>query len=251
MCAAPASTRRTRDRGHARPPLAVLARAAGAAGALLLAGFAATGCSPSSVSALPSKATVINELAARLDHGDGNQYQAGYRLDGGWTATVSQATGPIRHAWSFSSGRASSSYLTTWSATSTCTGTPVTCTLTAPPVLNDQPDFAAIFRTSGQRFVPPEQLMSLLTNASLHGATVRGHTTTVAGKSAYCGSATGGGTPGFTGCLTSGGALASFTGTVDGHRVDVQLTSVTPGQPSADRFVTPPGATIVDRRSGQ
>jgi hypothetical protein len=251
MFAAPAGTRRTRDRGHGRPPLAVLASAAGVAGVLLLAGFGAAGCSPSSVSALPSKATVINELAARLDHGDSNQYQATYRLGGGWRATVSQATGPIRHAWSFSSGSASSSFVTTWSATSTCTGTPVTCTLTAPPVLNDQPDIDAIFRTSGQRFVSAQQLMSLLTNASLHGATVRGRSTTVAGSSAYCATASGGGTPGFTGCLTSGGALASFAGTVDGHRVDAELTSISPGQPAADAFGMPPGATIVDRRSGQ
>jgi hypothetical protein len=252
MHAAPATTRRTRDRDHARRPFAGPAGrwtvTLGAAGALLLAGLGAAGCSPSSVSALPSKATVTNELAARLDHGDANQYQASYRLAGGWTATVSQATGPIRHAWSFASAGAASSYTTTWSAATTCTGTPATCTLTAPPVLNDQPDIAAIFQASGYRFVSSEQLMSLLTNASMHRATVRGHSTTVAGVAAYCATASGGSTPGFTGCLTAGGALASFTGTVGGHRVDAVLTGVTPGRPAASAFETPAGATVVDHR---
>jgi hypothetical protein len=125
---------------------------------------------------------------------------------------------------------------------------PGNCTLTAPPVLNDQPDTAAIFRTSGYRFVSSEQLMSLLTNASLHRATVRGHSATVAGKPAYCATASGGSEPGFTGCLTAGGALARFTGTVDGHRVDVELTGVTAGQPAAASFETPVGAVVVDHR---
>lgn len=262
MHAAPAATRRSRDRdavdlpARRRPtgPAGRSLAALGAAAALLLAGLGTAGCSPSSVSALPSKATVINELAARLDHGDANQYQARYRLAGGWTATVSLATGPIRHAWSFASAGSSSSFTTTWSATTTCaggTGAAATCTLTAPPVLNDQPDINAIFRTSGYRFVPAQQFMSLLTNASLRQATVRGHSTTVAGRSAYCATVSGGSTPGFTGCLTSGGALASFTGTVDGHRVDAELTGVTAGQPAAAAFEAPAGATVVDHRSGQ
>jgi hypothetical protein len=262
MCAAPARTRRTRDRGHRGRPASQPVRLLAGVLGLALAGAGAAGCSPSSVSGLPSKATAVNELAARLDHGDGDPYQARYRLAGGGTATVSQATGPIRHAWSFSSATASTRFITTGSATSTCTaaaadptgggpvGAPASCTLTAPPKLNDQPDLAAVFRASDRRFVSAQQLMSLLTDASLHGATVRGHRATVAGRSVYCATSSGGAVPGFTGCLTRGGALARFAGTVDGGAVDVELTDLTTAVP-ADVFEAPPGATVLDRRSGQ
>lgn len=221
---------------------------------VLVAGLAAVGllapagCAASYAHGVGSTSPVVNALAASLDHGDNKPYRATYRLADGSTATVAHGTKPERRGYEFSTG----SLHTDKRATSACTvaAGATSCVLTGPPVANAQPDLAAIRTAGGGRFVPAEQLMSLVTNAGLaHHGTIHRSTTTIAGQAVTCADVTGATGPAarFTGCLTDAGVLARFTGTVSGLTVDVTLTGVEDTVP-ADAGAPPVGAHIVDHR---
>jgi hypothetical protein len=86
-----------------------------------------------------------------------------------------------------------------------------------------------------------------VSEAVLDGATVTRYESTIAGEPATCVGVHG--AAGFTACITAGGLLGSFTGTVDGQVVSFELTSYS-ATADAATFALPAGAEIDDRRAG-
>lgn len=191
---------------------------------------------------LRGRAELVNHLAARLDHHDATSYTATYRLGDDTTATVTVNGVPKRIAYTFTTGR----YVRTGTSIVRCT--PTVCTLTDRPVTQAKtvPDVAAIDAASAHRFVPAEQVLSLVMRAAEDHTTRLGHSSgALAGQAVTCVDVAGS----FRACLTDTGALASFAGSVGGHRVDVTLVDY---QPTALGHPFGPSRTarVDDRRTG-
>jgi hypothetical protein len=195
------------------------------------------------------RAQLVNDLAGRLDRSGTLTYTAVYRLPQGATGTISQAQDPGRAAYVYPGGKLS---LTPQQLADCRTdGTVTTCTLTPPPSPGSDPATALISEIAGRGLVPPQLVIGLLTAAAVDPqAVVTTRDTTIAGENATCVQVTGvqnAKASSFEVCVTTGGLLGSFTGLVNGTRIDVSLDRYDPSvQP--DAFDLPPGARIVDKR---
>ncbi|WP_203655601.1 hypothetical protein [Actinocatenispora rupis] len=209
--------------------------------AAALAAVTLTGCAAGTTYHLRGRAELVNALAARLDHHDATSYTATYRLGDGSTATVTVNGEPKRIAYTFTTGR----YVRTGTTIVRCT--PTVCTLDDRPTTQAKtvPDVDAIDAASAHRFIPAEQVLTLLMRAAEDPSTRLARSTgALAGQSVTCVDVPGS----FRSCITGTGALASFTGTVGGHRVDASLVDYQPealGHP----FGPSRTARIDDRRT--
>ena len=201
------------------------------------------GCDTAALHHLRGRAHIVNTLAAIMDRYQLYMYRADYRLADGSAATVAHGSQPQRSEYWFTSGR----YVVTPTVLATCTGT-TTCTLVTPYAYGrNNLDTAAVRRVSDQRFVPVEEVMSIITDAAqADGTTFTPTGATIAGQYSHCVSVTGSTT--FDACITSRGVLSRFTGTVHGHKLDIEMTRFQ-RVPSGVSFGTPPGATIIDHRT--
>ena len=221
-------------------------------GAVLVATLATVGggCDANQVI---SRAALVNDLAARLDHAGQLTYTADYQLPGGARATIAQAQSPLRAAYTFPGGKV----MITADLTADCraTGTAMTCTLTPPPSPGTDSTIGLLTAVGGAAdsagVVSPTLVVSLLTAASLDSnAVISQHDTTIAGEHATCVDVSGvdnAAASAFTACITVGGVLGSFRGTVDGVPVEISMTGLRDAV-AENAFDLPAGARIVDRR---
>ncbi|MDW5323272.1 hypothetical protein [Plantactinospora sp. KLBMP9567] len=197
------------------------------------------------------RADLVNDLAARLDRSNELTYSADYQLPGGRNASISQSQDPLRAAYTYPGGKLT----VTADATTACdtsTKKP-TCTLTPPPPANAKPSVTIFADMNKRGLVTPPVVVGLLTAAALDpDATIRQYDTTVAGRHATCvevDQLSDAPAAGFDACITSEGALGSFTGTVDGTELEVALSRYRDAVESS-AFELPAGAGLIDRRTG-
>lgn len=194
------------------------------------------------------RATLVNDLATKLDASSALTYTAGYQMAGGQQASITQAQHPARTSYRYPGG----SLLLLPGATADCRTAPEqTCTLTPPPSPGDDPPQALLAGLTGHGLIAPATVISLLTAASLDSnAIIEQHDSTVAGQHATCVDASGvdnAAASSFSTCVTTDGVLGTFDGVVDGTPVHVELIHY--DQSAADTaFAMPDGARVVDRR---
>lgn len=245
----PVPSAASRSSGPRHSPVRRLAAAVLALTALL----GAAGCETiSDTQQVVDRARLVNDLATRLDRGTERTYLAEYRLPGGARATVAQEPVPLRMAYTFPGGK----YIETPQATTSCLTKEGTtrCTVGPPPTPHTAVDPAALTAAGGAGFIPPTQVVSLLTTASLdQNATISQRDTTLAGRHATCVQASGiegAAASSFEACIIDEGVLGSFKGTVSGASIDLVLTQYSDTVPD-DAFDPPAGATTTDNRPGQ
>jgi hypothetical protein len=219
---------------------------AAAATALVLGCLvAAGGCGAQVI----NRAALVNDLAARLDHAGQLTYTADYQLPHGDRATIAQAQKPLRAAYTFPGGKV----MITADATTDCrsAASGMTCTLTPPPTPGTDSTIGLLTAVGNAGVVSPTLVVSLLTAASLDSnAVISQHDTTIAGEHATCVEVSGvdnAAASAFTACITAGGILGSFQGTVDGVSVEISMTGLREIV-DENAFDLPAGSKIVDRR---
>lgn len=231
------------------PPAATLFRVS-VASALALSALAGCGDLEQAAASGSTRDDLAGDLATQLRGSATLTYSATYQLAGGATATISQAQSPTRSAYGYPGGK----IIVTSEATTRCTqaAKKLTCTMTAPATATS-PAPPGVFSGAGKSGMAlPETVLALLNVAALDDdKTITQHDTTIAGHHATCvemAGVDGAGSGGFTVCVTSEGALGSFTGTLDGTAVDVAMTHYS-DEVDADAFEPPPAATVVDQRA--
>ncbi len=218
------------------------------AGAVLIAALAATGaCSAvDATQRTVDRAGTVNALASRLDQASDDTYTADYTAPGGARTTVVQAQDPLRVAYLFPTGR----YVLTHDAVTACVDG--SCELRPAMDPGNQADVTALGEAGGRGFVPPTRVLTLLTAAALDpDAAVATRDTRIAGRPASCVRVTdtrSAPNPDFDACITADGVLGSFSGSVDGTRIDLRLTRYVRDAAAADAFGPPAGARITDVR---
>lgn len=218
--------------------------------AVVAAMAGASGCTAiSDTQQVVDRARLVNDVATRLDQATEQTYLAEYRLPGGARATIAQEPVPLRIAYTFPSGK----YVETPQGTTSCTtkANATTCTVGVPPTPHTAVDPTALTSAGGTGFIPPPQVVSLLTAASLdQNATISQRDTTLAGRHATCVEASGvegAAATTFEACIIDEGVLGSFKGTVSGTSIDVVLTQYGKQVPT-DAFDPPTGAAVTDTR---
>ncbi|WP_422773277.1 hypothetical protein ACN28C_10325 [Plantactinospora sp. WMMC1484] len=195
------------------------------------------------------RADLVNDLAARLDQSTELTYSADYQLPGGRSASISQSQDPLRAAYTYPGGKLT----VTADATTACDtrAKKPTCTLDPPPATNAKPSLTIFTEMNRRGLVSPPVVIGLLTAAAIDpDAAIRQYDTTVAGRHATCvevGQLSDAPAAGFDACITSEGALGSFTGTVDGTEIEVALSRYRDAVEKS-AFDLPPGAGLIDRR---
>ncbi|MFG3697402.1 hypothetical protein ACGF5C_05695 [Micromonospora sp. NPDC047620] len=192
------------------------------------------------------RADLVNDMAARLDGALELTYSADYQLPGGQTATIVQAQEPARSAYTWPGGKLT----VTPEATARCETAAgrATCTLEAPPAPNAKPSVAVFTEAKQQGLVTPPIVVGLLTAAALDpDAVITQSDTTLAGRHATCVDVERS-SGDFVACVTTEGALGSFTGKVDGKPVELALHRYRETV-DATAFDLPSGAGVVDRRT--
>ena len=205
---------------------------------------------------------LVNDLAARLNHGGDRAYAADYQLRGGPVATIAQAQNPLRLAFTYPGGQ----YQVTSDGTVECTakaagttgpadnmgntpGGTMRCVRTAPP--SGAPRADSYGPVSSHGMIAPAVAVSLLSAAALDpSATVTQRDTTVGGQHATCvkvGGVHGALTSAFEACVTDDGVLGSFTGQLGETAIDVVLVRYS-DTPPENAFDLPAGAQIDDQR---
>ncbi|MFC3504377.1 hypothetical protein ACFOOK_25880 [Micromonospora krabiensis] len=192
------------------------------------------------------RAELVNDLAARLDRALELTYSADYQLPGGQTASIAQAQDPARSAYRYPGGQLT----VTEDATTQCeaSGNRTTCTLAAPPAPGSKPSVAVFAEAKRRGLLTPPLVVGMLTSAALDpAAVVEQSDTTVAGHHATCVDVSRS-TGDFSACVTTEGALGSFTGQVDGTPMELTLSRYSE---TVDwtAFDLPRGAGVVDRRT--
>lgn len=219
---------------------------------LAVGSTAAAGCTAQQAI---DRAALVNDLATRLDHASQRTYTADYQLPHGEMATIAQSQHPLRAAYTFPGGKVT----ITPEAITDCRGTggAMTCTLTPPPSPGTGSTTGLISAVGGvdhAGVVVPALVVGLLTAASLDSnAVISQHDTTIAGEHATCVNVTGvdnAAAPEFTACITVGGILGSFEGTINGVPVEISMTGLR-DTVAGNAFDPPAGAKIVDRRPHQ
>jgi len=195
------------------------------------------------------RARLVNDLAARLDHASELTYTAEYQLPGGQSATIAQAQKPLRAAYTYPGGK----FMITPDATYDCRrqANAMSCKLSPPPSAGTDSTIGLLAGVGDSGVVPPTVVVGLLTAASLdNNAVISQHDTTIAGEHATCVDVSGvdnAPASNFTACITVGGLLGSFSGTVDGVAVEISMTSLR-DTVAENAFDVPAGAVIVDQR---
>lgn len=219
--------------------------------AALLVLAATAGCSDLDESAAQgvSRTDLVADLAAQLSGADGLTYQATYQLPGGRTAMIAQAQKPVRSAYVYPGGKV----MVTADATTECrTSTkPATCTMTAPATPTSPPPPTVFRGADASGMVTPATVQDLLDKAVLDpDVGIKQHDTTIAGRHATCidlQNVAGAPTSAFGLCVTSEGALGSFTATIAGTRYDQALIAYGE-KPDPSALSVPTGAQLTDRR---
>jgi hypothetical protein len=183
---------------------------------------------------------LLADMAAQVTSASARTWTATYQLTGGRTGTVSHQPDPDRTAYRYPGG----AVLLTRTATTRCVGN--ACTMTAP---GPSPD--ALTAAAAAGLVPAPTVLALLDAAALEpDPDVVPSDTTIAGRHATCLQLTASASAAagrFTTCITNEGVIGSFTGTLNGTKIDVAMTDyaerVTPAA-----FTPPPRATMTDRR---
>ncbi|GAA2221505.1 hypothetical protein ACFY2R_17275 [Micromonospora olivasterospora] len=192
------------------------------------------------------RADLVNDLAARLDRALELTYSADYQLPAGRAASIVQAQGPARSAYTWPGGKLT----VTAEATAQCETdrAKAVCTLLAPPAPNAKPSVALFTEAKRRGLVTPPVVVGLLTEAALDAeAVITQSDTTLAGHHATCvGVRRSAGD--FSACVTNEGALGSFAGELDGTSVELALTRWSDEVDGAS-FELPPGAGVVDHRA--
>ncbi|MFV2011960.1 MULTISPECIES: hypothetical protein [unclassified Micromonospora] len=224
------------------------AAAATAAGTLLLV----AGCQTiADAGQTIEPADLVNELAARLDGARALTYSAEYQLVGGASASIVQAQTPQRTAYVYPGGK----LIVTDETTTECDtdDSPPVCTLTSGPSPSAQPDPELFTDANAGGLVTPPVVITLLNATALDpAAVVSQNDTTIAGRHATCvqvSQVQGAAASRFDVCVTTEGALGSFSGVVDGQTVEFAISRYSD---TADEtaFTLPHGARSVDRRPG-
>lgn len=198
-----------------------------------------------------SRADLVNDLATRLDQSTKLTYSADYQLRGGQSASIAQAQKPLRAAYTYPGGKLT----VTAEATTQCEiqGRTSTCTVAAPPTPSTKPTVALFAAANKQGLVTPPVVINLLTSAALDpDAVIEQHDTTIAGRHATCvrvDQLADAATSAFDACITTEGVLGSFTGVVDGSDFELAMSRYRDAVDST-AFELPPGAGVVDRRTG-
>jgi hypothetical protein len=219
------------------------------ASALALVALAGCGDLEQAAASGSTRDDLAGDLAAQLGGSGALTYSATYQLAGGGTAAISQAQDPARSAYVYPGGKV----IVTADATTRCDGSgkKVTCTMTAPATpANPVPP--GVFSGAGKSGLAlPDAVLAVLNAASLDAEkTIKQHDTTIAGHHATClemSGVDGAASNEFMVCITSEGALGSFTGTLDGTDVDVAMTRYS-NEVDAAAFEPPPAATLIDHR---
>ncbi|WP_229072068.1 hypothetical protein [Actinoplanes sp. DH11] len=182
---------------------------------------------------------LVSEVAASLA-APNPAYTATYRLAGGDTARVTTGTAPDRTAYEYPGGR----LIRTPSAVTRCARD--VCTATDPDSAESLPPGAGL--------ITDAQVVALLEAAAIDpDPEVTQRDTTLAGRHATCLTLTGvegAEANAFDVCVTVGGVLAAFQGTIGGAQVDTVLAEFAE-QADAGDFLVPAGAKLIDRRTGQ
>jgi hypothetical protein len=214
------------------PSVARLTSTGVTAAAVLFGAAACTGLDQASAAGI-SRDNLISEMAGQLAASAGLTYTAKYQLAGGDTARITQTQKPTRTAYAFPGGR----LILTATATIRCTGdeNAPDCVETTPSPANDARQTGAL--------ITPDVVLAMLNSAALDATVVaKQHDTTVAGRHATCLDLSR-----FTVCVTSEGALGSFTGVLGGRQADVALTAYS-DKPDESAFALPPAASLTDKR---
>ena len=206
--------------------------------AALLGAAGCTGPNQASAAGV-SRDDLLTELAGQLATSATTTYTATYQLAGGGQAEIVQAQRPTRRAYAYRGVR----LIVTPSGTVHCARQ--TCTETDPDSAAAPADSAVI---------TPEAVLAMLNAAALDAdVTVEQRDTTIAGRHAMClhlGRVDGTPARDFAVCVTSEGALGSFTAVIDGSAADVALTAYADtADPAA--FRVPADAALIDRRTGR
>ncbi|MFI7575211.1 hypothetical protein [Micromonospora sp. NPDC049497] len=213
----------------------------------VIASFTITGCQTlDDAGRAIGRSDLVNDLATRLDQSLTLTYSAEYQLPAGQTATIAQAQDPARSAYTWPGGKLT----VTEEATARCetTAARAVCTLEAPPAANTKPSVTLFTEAKEHGLVTPPVVMQLLTTAALDPqAVITQSDTTLAGRHATCVDVQQSAGD-FSACVTTEGALGSFTGDVDGERVELAMTDYRDAV-DGDAFALPPGAGVVDRRT--
>jgi hypothetical protein len=230
-------------------PRTLRARRTFAAGCALLAGAAwvPAGCtSTGDGRRLSSRAQLADDLTDRMTAAGLLTYTATYSLPHGASATIAQAQDPVRVAYSYPDGK----LVLTPDRTADCRtrAGATTCTQSGPPSPPGDPTATLLSRIDGRGLISPALVITLLDAVALDGDSVlTQHDTTLSGEHATCVDVhdlSDAPASAFTACVTTGGLLASFDGTVDGDPIEVTLdhyqTTVAP-----DAFALPAGARLV------
>ncbi|MEV6299430.1 hypothetical protein AB0M02_08500 [Actinoplanes sp. NPDC051861] len=176
---------------------------------------------------------LVASLADQLAGTPRLTYTATYRLPGGETARATRTADPARAAYVFTGGR----LIRTEAALTRCD--PKTCTTTDPTPTDGLPP------TSGM--VTPEAVLALMETAAIDpGVEVTQEDTTRAGRNATC--LTVRGLESFDTCVTVEGALAGFTGSIEGTPVEMVLVDYADEVEELD-FMPPPSAHLIDKRN--
>lgn len=185
---------------------------------------------------------LLADMAAQVTSASARTYTATYQLAGGQTGTIAHTADPARTAYRYPTGEV----LLTTAATTRCVGN--ACTMTTPGPATD-----ALAVPTAAGLVPPTTVLALLNAAALEpDPDVAQRDTTIAGRHATCLQLTSPSpdttiTGQFTTCITNEGVIGSFTGTLDGKKLDVAMTDYTE-HVGAAAFDPPARATMTDRR---
>jgi hypothetical protein len=183
---------------------------------------------------------LVSEMAGQLAESSTLSYTATYQLAGGDQAEITQAQKPTRVAYAYPGGR----LIRTSTGTIRCRGADdaLTCVETNPD--------PADARSTGA-LTSPDSVLAMLNMAAVDtGAEAKQHDTTIAGHHATCLALTGvshAPTPDFGVCVTTEGALGSYTATVNGKQIDLALTAYS-DKPDVSAFELPPAAHLTDSR---
>jgi hypothetical protein len=195
------------------------------------------------------QAQLMDGLADRVAQAQEHPYTAVYLLPGGVRATMARAQQPARVAYLYPAGELTISP----TATAVChlAGAGMTCTLTLTPSTGSDPGTALVEELERNGLIAPSTVANLLTTAAVdHDAQITQHDTTIAARDATCIQARNVGSANdisFTVCVTDDGMVGSFTGTIGGALIDIQLDHYLLTA-ADDVFGLPKGAQIVDDR---
>jgi hypothetical protein len=212
----------------------------------VFAGLSIAGCTAVGNGPGADRTDLVSDLATRLGRAETLTYTADYQLAGGQPATVARAATPRRAAYSYPGGK----LIIVPGTTTDCRPAGGASRCTRAPLASPEPDLppAMIAQLRDNGFVTATLVIGLLNATALDSdATIAQRDTTLAGQHATCvrvEAVDNAAASTFEACVTTDGVLGSFSGTVNGVRVDLAMTRYR-ATVTADAFDTPAGAQLV------